>query len=313
MSRICAAIDIGSNTVRLMVAEASRGNPPWCVKTRQTCITRLGQRVYTTHHLQETAMQRTLNILRDFSGLLAAYHVAGKDVIAVATSAVRESVNGQDFLNRVRTETGIMAQVISGHEEARLCLQGVTSVLLPRFRHDVLLVDPGGGSTEFICAHDAGLKEAISRRLGVVSLAETYLRNDPPTPDEYHGIMETAMEHLLEIERSWGVDQPPETLIGAAGTFTSLAALHLGLTDYDANRINNHVITHAELLRLRDRLLAMTHAQRAMLPFIGEGRADLIVAGLAIAQAIVERWRYTQLVTVDAGLLEGAWLELLKR
>ncbi len=258
-------------------------------------------------------MQRTLNVLRDFSDLLAAQHVAGKDVIAVATSAVRESVNGQAFLNRVQMETGIRAQVISGHEEARLCLQGVTSVLLPRYRHDLLLIDPGGGSTEFIRAHASGFKEAISRRLGVVSLAETFLRNDPPTPDEYHGIVETAMEHLLEVEQSWDTDQPPETLVGAAGTFTSLAALHLGLTDYDANRINNHIITHADLLRLRDRLVAMTHAQRAALPFIGEGRADLIIAGLAIAQAIVERWNYPRLVTVDAGLLEGAWLELLKR
>ncbi|MFQ5356387.1 MAG: hypothetical protein ACE5DY_07885, partial [Mariprofundaceae bacterium] len=310
MSKVRAAIDIGSNTARLMIAEPSKTQLPWNIKVCHTHITRLGQGVHASHKLQDKAMARTLSVLAEFSELLQEHDVTQDHVLAVATAAIRESANGGDFLKRVAKETGISLCIIDGQEEARLCLQGATAVLLPQFRRDLLLVDIGGGSTEFIRAHNKGFGEAISRKLGAVSLAETSLQSDPPADKDYKTMLEDARQHLVEVEQSWGSARAPQTLAGVAGTFTTLAALHLKLSPYNANQVNNHIISYTALIKLKETLLAMTHKQRAELAYIEEGRADLIIAGLAIIESIMTRWHYTELVTVDASLLEGTWLEL---
>jgi len=294
-----------------MIAEPTNTKLPWNIKVCHTRITRLGQGIHVSHKLQDEAMRRTLNVLAEFSELLQEHDVAQHHIVAVATAAVRESGNGGDFLKRVAKETGIRLCIIDGQEEARLCLRGATAVLLPQFRQDLLLVDIGGGSTEFIRAHNKGFGNAISRKLGAVSLTEVCLRSDPPSDNDYETMLAEVQQHLVEVEQSWGSSRAPRTLAGVAGTFTTLAALHLKLSPYNANQVNNHMISHKALIELKKTLLAMTHQQRAGLPYIEEGRADLIIAGLAIIESIMRQWHYTELVTVDASLLEGAWLEAL--
>jgi len=172
-----------------------------------------------------------------------------------------------------------------------------------------LLFDIGGGSTEFIRARGATQRDAISRNLGVVKLFEAHLHSDPPSPDDYRAVMAAADEHLAVVENSWPDRKPPRYMVGTAGTVTTLAATELGLTAYDAEKINNHRMSRASFFALRDRLLALTQEQLAAIPNIEAGRADLIIAGLAIIEAMMLRWNYDELVAVDASLLEGIWLK----
>jgi len=308
MSGLRAAIDIGSNTLRMMIAEPADNGLPWRIITYRNRITRLGEGLHDTGALQEEPMQRALKGLEEFSGLAQSHGCAPREVSAVATAAVREADNGGWFLNQVKARTGIRPRKISGDEEASLSLQGAASVLLEKYRRDLLLMDIGGGSTEFIRADSGQLHSAISQKLGVVRLVNSDLRTDPPSAEDYHSMLARCREHLLGVEASWGDHRIPATLAGTAGTVTTLAALHLNLFPYDADRVNNHVISWQDFLRLKGMLLAMTHQERASLPAIEQGRADLIIAGLATIEAIMEQWHYSELVTVDAGLLEGVWL-----
>jgi len=244
MSGLRAAIDIGSNTLRMMIAEpADNHTPPWRIKAYKNKITRLGEGLHVTGALREEPMQRALKGLEEFSGLAQSHGCAPREISAVATAAVREADNGGWFLNQVKARTGIRPRKISGDEEASLSLQGAASVLLEKYRRDLLLMDIGGGSTEFIRADSGQLHSAISQKLGVVRLVNSDLRTDPPSAEDYHSMLARCREHLLGVEASWGDHRIPATLAGTAGTVTTLAALHLNLFPYDADRVNNHVIS----------------------------------------------------------------------
>jgi len=308
VSHARAAIDIGSNTLRLMIAEPAALTPPWRLCAYESRITRLGEGLRETGLLQETAMQRVIAGLKEFSDLVRIHGIAPQNVAAVATAAVREATNGDLLLNRIKASTGISPRKISGDEEAGLSLQGAAAVLLDQYSHDLLLMDIGGGSTEFIRAGSGRLQSAISRKLGVVALVNAGLGADPPSAAEYNTLLDRCRSHLQKVEASWPDHRIPATLAGTAGTVTTLAGLHLNLFPYDADRINNHAIGWNSFLKLRGELLAMTHQERAALPAIESGRADLIIAGVAIVEAVMDQWHYSELITVDAGLLEGVWL-----
>jgi len=310
MSGLRAAIDIGSNTLRLMIAEPADGVPPWRIKAYRNRVTRLGEGLHDTGCLQEGAMQRALKGLEEFASLAQSHGCAPQEISAVATAAVREADNGDCFLDQVEIRTGIRPRIISGDKEASLSLKGAASVLLDEYSRDLLLIDIGGGSTEFIRAGSGHLKSAISRKLGVVRLVNASLRTNPPSAEDYHSMLARCREHLRGVEEFWGDHRVPATLAGTAGTVTTLAALHLDLFPYDAARVNNHVICWQDFLRLKEMLLALTHQARASFPAIEQGRADLIIAGLAIIETVMEQWHYSKLVTVDAGLLEGVWLNV---
>jgi len=306
-----AAIDSGSNTFRLLIAEVSKTtDKPWKIIHYGHCITRLGEGLHHTGLLSEAGIQRAMAAYHEFAAALERYHVPPEQTLACATAAVREAGNGTDFVTRIKQETGIEIQIIHGNQEAAWSLQGACAVLDKDIARDMLLFDIGGGSTEFIRAHATKQSDAISRKLGVVKLVEARLHSDPPSADDYAAIMAAANEHLASVENSWPDNRPPKHLVGTAGTVTTLAATAQNLTSYDAEKINNFRMSKTDFFTLRDHLLSLTHEQRASIPAIEAGRADLIIAGLAIIEAIMRRWNYEELVAVDASLLEGIWLRV---
>jgi len=307
-----AAIDIGSNTFRLLIAEVATPGAatPWKTIYYTHRIIRLGEGLHHSGRLADTAMQRGMAACSDYAAQIARYQVPHEHIAATATAAMREAKNGALFRDAVAAQTGIDIRMIDGETEARMSLNGAAAVLLERTRTDMLLFDIGGGSTEFIRAANGACHDAISRKMGVVRLVEAHLHSDPPSSSDYSAMLATADAHLSKVEACWHDRHPPAALVGTAGTVTTLAATELDLCPYDADIINNHRMSRTSFEALRDRLLDMDQAQRQAIRTIEAGRGDLIVAGLAIIEAVMKRWRYDDMIVVDAGLLEGAWLEI---
>jgi len=312
LRRLYAAIDVGSNTFRLLIARPARhkqASPPWETLYYTHRIIRLGEGLHHSGRLSETGMRRATVALEEFANIITAHGIKPGAACAIATAAMREAENGKEFSRRIRRQTGLNLRIIAGESEAAMTLAGAAAVLKPETRQDMLLFDIGGGSSEFIRATDGVPCDAISRRLGVVRLVEAYLRSDPPGAADYAAMVVASSRHLDGVEQRWGDGCIPARLVGTAGTVTTLAAIHLDLSPYDAGIINNHVISRSEFFALRDRLLQLTHAERQAMRTIEKGRADLMVAGLAIIESVLARWHYDELIAVDAGLLEGAWLD----
>jgi len=307
-----AAIDIGSNTFRLLIAEPAEpgATTPWRTIYYTHRIIRLGEGLHHSGRLAENAMHRAMQAFADYAGLIARYHVPAGHVAAIATAAMREADNGAAFRDAVAEESGINIRIIDGETEAAMSLNGASAVLHENLRADMLLFDIGGGSTEFIRAANGACRDAISRKMGVVRLVEAHLHSDPPSPPNYRAMLAAADAHLQAVESYWQGQQPPTALVGTAGTVTTLAATELDLCPYDAGIINNHRMSRSAFEMLRDRLLIMPYAERQAIRTIETGRGDLIVAGLAIVEAVMNRWHYDDMIVVDAGLLEGAWLEI---
>jgi len=302
-----AAIDIGSNTFRLLIANANDSGT-WKTVYCTHRIVRLGEGLHRSGRLSAAGMDRAVTAMQEFSAMIKQHGLTPDSTYAVATAAMREAENGPELQQRIRTETGIDIRIIDGDSEAQTSLAGAAAVLAAQKRQDMLLFDIGGGSTEFVRARHARVDDAISRKLGVVRLVEAHLHSDPPSAADYNTMLASADEHLAAVETHWGDGRIPEYLVGTAGTVTTLAAVHLNLYPYVVEKINNHVISQSEFTQQRDRLLTMPLAERQALPSIEQGRADLMVAGLAIIEAIFERWHYPEMTVVDAGLLEGVWL-----
>ncbi|MDX8392635.1 MAG: Ppx/GppA phosphatase family protein [Mariprofundaceae bacterium] len=303
-----AAIDIGSNTFRLLIGE-SNGRGGWNTVDYAHRIVRLGEGLHHSGRLSVAAMNRAVFAMQEFSTMIRAHGLTPEAIFATATAAMREAENGSELCQRIRAETGIDVRIIDGDTEANLSLAGAAAVLDSEKRADMLLFDIGGGSTEFVRARQSHVEDAISRKMGVVRLVEAHLHSDPPSAADYKAMLATASEHLAEVESFWNDKHVPTHLVGTAGTVTTLAAVHLNLYPYIVDKINNHVISWSEFKMLRDRLLAMTHAERQALATIEQGRADLMVAGIAIIEAVMQRWDYSEMTIVDAGLLEGVWLK----
>jgi exopolyphosphatase/guanosine-5'-triphosphate,3'-diphosphate pyrophosphatase len=305
-----AAIDIGSNTFRLLIAEPSQNkkSTPWQTIYYTHRITRLGEGLHHSGELSDAGMSRAMQALNEFSALLQRFDVSPCHTLAAATAAIREAENGMLFKNRVKAKTGIDIQIFAAGLEASTALCGACAVLEPDTSCDMLLFDIGGGSTEFTRTRNTEQHDAISRKLGVVRLVEAHLHSDPPSSQDYQSMIEAVSEHLRAVEEKWSDSQPPKHLVGTAGTVTTLAATELDLFPYDASVINNHCMSKSAFFSLRDRLLALNHKERLQIRTIEAGREDLIIAGLAIIEAIIQRWNYDDIITVDAGMLEGTWL-----
>jgi len=310
-----AAIDLGSNTFRLLIArprQPGEAGPPWQRVDYAHRIVRLGEGLHRTGRIQKGARERAVAALGDFARIMRRHGLKPEDAHAVATAALREAENGEETARHLARETGIHPRIISGDEEARLSLAGACAVLDASTREDMLLFDIGGGSTEFIRAASGMARDAISRPLGVVRLVEAHLASDPPSDADYAAMKENACSHLQAVTRCWerhGATRPPARLVGTAGTVTTLAATEMNLVPYAADAVNNHVMSRQAIAELRDRLCAMTHQEREQLPTIEQGRGDLIIAGLAIVEAVMDCWNYSAMTVVDAGLLEGAWMQ----
>jgi exopolyphosphatase/guanosine-5'-triphosphate,3'-diphosphate pyrophosphatase len=307
-ARRLATIDLGSNTVRYLLVEID-GDASWRTLDQDQRVTRLGQGLADSGRLGEAPMTRTAAAVVEYAERARSLGAAG--VLVVATSAVREAANGRDFVAGLERAAGARVRIVSGEDEARLTVRGVLSGLRD-LAAPLVVFDIGGGSTEFILWRDGGVVSATSLRLGVVPLAERF-----PFP----GLVDADGYRRLEDEVRGRLEReiPPAisgidivTLVGTAGTVTTLAALDLGLDAYEPARVQGHRLTRAAVSRQLARLCALTVEGRAALPCLEPGRADLIVPGVAIVVAALDRFRVDALVVSDWSLREGIVAESLE-
>ena len=304
-----AVIDVGTNTVRLLVAESEDPPAYRSLLTAQT-ITRLGQGLLPTKVLQPEPIRRTLEVLRRFRELAEAQGAAR--IIAVGTSALRDAENRTDFTTAARGDTGVDITVIPGEEEARLALLGVRAGL-PEAPARLLMMDIGGGSTELLLADGEAIRAAVSTDLGAVRLTEALVHGDPPMPAELESVQRTAVERfeharLGELRDLADVD----AFVGTAGTVTSLAAVDLALVPYDPSRVAGHRLTRDRVARWLQGLAALRLEDRRQVPGLEPARADIIVAGIVVCLAAMDVLGFPALTVSDAGLREGILLDALR-
>ena len=306
MTGALATVDLGTNTVRLLVVEPAGAT--WRTLEQIQRVTRLGEGQGATGRLAPEPMRRTAAAVAEFSR--AARALGADRVRIVATSAVREAVNREEFVARLERESGERVEVVSGEEEARLTLKGVASGL-PGLGGSFVLFDIGGVSTEFVLARDGAPAAAVSLRLGVVTLQEEWGEPGPVRWDRFARLRE-------HVERRLAVEVPAAIagaaaaeLVGTAGTVTTLAALDLGLRAYDPAAVHGHRLDRAAVERQLARLGALDVEARALLPCLEPGRADVIIPGIAICLAAMARLGRDTVVVSDRGLREGILCELL--
>lgn len=302
MSRRVAAIDCGTNSVRLLVAEASEGG--FVEVDRQLRLTRLGQGVDATGAFHPDALARTMAACDDYAAILASHGVDG--LRFVATSAARDASNREEFFAGVRERLGVDAEVITGDEEANLSFTGAVSAL-PDAARPALVVDIGGGSTELVLGSADGGVQGISLDMGSVRLRERFLASDPPTVEQVAAATD-FVDGLLDAS---GIDiASARTWVGVGGTATSLSALVQGLPVYDRAAVHGSTLTRSSLVELADRLLGQTVAEVLECPTMVPGRADVICAGALICARIARR-ASVDLTVSEADILDGLVLGLL--
>ncbi|MCA9808729.1 MAG: Ppx/GppA family phosphatase [Candidatus Dadabacteria bacterium] len=303
-----ASIDIGTNTFRLLVTEPGEGDSLHKLYVGRE-ITRLGEGSGNgTRLIKPGAIERSLKALTGFSEIIRDLGV--EKMRAVATSMVRESRNGLEFVNLVKSQTGLPVEVITGEEEALLTVSGVMkSVTFDT--PDCLIFDIGGGSTEYIYVKSGTVTNLTSTRLGVVCLTERFLSEEKESEAAL-----TALGAHIEKTLSEGLSAFPQggeglTVIGTAGTPTSLAAVELDLVKYDANLVNNYTLTREGIVNILGRILRTPRGERAAIPGLEKGREDLIVSGTEVVLKTLDRFSVGEMVVSDAGLLEGVAYGLL--
>ena len=306
--RRLAGVDVGTNTLRMLVAEVDDRHRLTPVAHGRE-MARLGEGLVATGRMSDRAVARALDCLAGFAKAIAG--AAPEATAAVATSAVRESANGPEFVSRVRERTGLEVRVIDGEEEARLTALGATGALAGPLG-DLLVLDIGGGSTELALRKGGVPAAQVSIGVGVVTLTERFIRSDPPKPHELYALDDHLRDHMRAARRALG-DVGPVRLVATAGTPTTLAAIDQEMTSYDPARINNHHLTLARVEELFDRLATMPMAQRARVTGIERGREDLIVAGCAVLYRVMHDWQFGGVTVSDWGLREGLVLDLFDR
>jgi exopolyphosphatase/guanosine-5'-triphosphate,3'-diphosphate pyrophosphatase len=304
-----ATIDLGTNTVRLLVVETG-GARRWRVLAQDQIITRLGEGASATGRLGEVPMARTVEVVTAFCR--QAESLGAGEIVMVATSAVREASNRQLFLARVRRATGREVRVVAGEEEARLSFLGVLSGI-DEVGGDLLLMDIGGGSTEFTLARDRQVVTALSIPLGVVPLAEQYMTQGPVDWARY-ALMDREVRARLarEVLPAFRSSRPGR-MVGMAGTITTLAALDQALAAYDPEKVQGYRLQRHRIERLLARLGALSLAARANVPSLEPGRADLIIPGIAVCLAAMDSFGFDSLLASEFALREGILVDYLAR
>ncbi|MBN9747198.1 Ppx/GppA family phosphatase [Amycolatopsis sp. A1MSW2902] len=312
-----AAIDCGTNSIRLLVAELTPrhdGTVDLRDLHREMRIVRLGQGVDATGRLAPEALERTRAALADYT--VAARRKGVEKVRMVATSATRDASNRDEFFAMTRETLGVEAEVISGDEEARLSFTGAVGEQDPD-DGPFVVVDVGGGSTELVLGtwngREAEVIAAKSVDIGCVRITERALKGDPPTADEIAAARELARGILAEAFDVVDVAKA-RTWIGVAGTVTTLSAVSLGLPEYDSERVHLSKLSHSEIDQLAGQLLAADRATRAENPVIHPGRVDVIGGGAVVVQVLAEelaaRGGPDQLVVSEHDILDGIALSL---
>ncbi|MCF3139219.1 Ppx/GppA family phosphatase [Paenarthrobacter sp. AR 02] len=299
MSRV-AAIDCGTNSIRLLIADtAAEGAPgPLTDVAREMRVVRLGQGVDATGELAPEALERTFAAAGDYAGLIRE-HGAGR-VRFVATSATRDARNRQVFVDGIRELLGVEPEVISGDEEAALSFAGASSVLPATGEDAILVVDLGGGSTEFVLGDSTGVIAARSVDIGCVRLTERHLRSDPPTAAQI-AAAEADVDAALALAAQAVPLNRATAVIGVAGSITTITAHALGLSEYQPSRIHGASLDLETISDAATNLLEMTRAERAALPYMHPGRVDVIGAGALVWRRILAR-----LAEVSDGAISAA-------
>ncbi|GAA3578222.1 Ppx/GppA phosphatase family protein [Nonomuraea rosea] len=308
-----AAVDCGTNSVRLLIADVH--DDVLQDVDRRMEIVRLGQGVDRTGRLAPDALERTFKAMRAYRELIDRHGATATRV--VATSATRDAANRQEFVDGVREIFGVEPEVVSGSDEAELSFTGATRGLvhlspetevpqgpLPPY----LVVDIGGGSTEFVVGSQHA-ESALSVDIGCVRLTERHLRDadDPPSALALEAVVADIEEALDRVEAEVPVRRA-HTLVGLAGSVTTIAGIALDLPCYDSARIHHSRISAGQVHDVTRRLLAMTHGERAEVPVMHPGRVDVIGAGALILDRIVRRFGFSQVVVSEHDILDGiAW------
>jgi exopolyphosphatase / guanosine-5'-triphosphate,3'-diphosphate pyrophosphatase len=302
MNRV-AAIDVGTNSTRLLVAEEVAEG--FRSIDRRMTITRLGQGVDRRRVLSPEALQRTLATIADYAAACGEYGVTKLRV--TGTSAVRDAHNREEFFEGVRRLTGTEAELLTGEAEARATFLGTLSDLDEE--GPVLVVDIGGGSTELIFGRGEP-ERLVSLEIGCVRMLEKHLHSDPPTSEELTALrveVDIALEGAREL-----LEVPAGTrMIGVAGTVTQLATLQSGIPAYDPDVNHHFVLSHGDVRRLSRRLSSLTYEQRQKVKGLEPGRVDVIVAGAAILQCVMEAFDVAEVLVSEKDILDGLVIELL--
>lgn len=306
-----AAVDCGTHTIRLLVADVATtaGGPRLVDLARRMEIVRLGQGVDRTGRLSPAAIERTRVVLARYAEQIT--ELGAERVRMVATSASRDAENVDEFVDMVRRTLGVPPEVISGETEARLSFLGAVADLPERLPGPYLVVDIGGGSTEFVVgeriAGDTRVLGAVSVDIGCVRMTERYLRSDPPTADEVAEATDVTTR-AVDGALSTVAARDARTFVGLAGSVTTVAGIALGLDSYRPELIHHAQVRYAEVAKVTDGLLAASRSARLRWPVVHTERADVIGAGALILRTIQQRAGFEQVVASEHDILDGiAW------
>ncbi|OEJ95938.1 Ppx/GppA phosphatase family protein [Streptomyces thermolilacinus] len=301
MTRV-AAIDCGTNSIRLLVADIDPEAGTLVDLDRRMTIVRLGQGVDRTGRLAPEALERTFAACREYAAAIK--ELGAERVRFVATSASRDAENREDFVRGVMDILGVEPEVITGDQEAEFSFTGATKEL--RGSDEYLVVDIGGGSTEFVVG-TGHVEAARSVDIGCVRLTERHVRHDPPTEDEVAAIRADVRAAIALAEETVPVREA-RTLVGLAGSVTTVAALALRLGEYDSAAIHRSRIPYERVAEVSARLRSLTHDERAAFPVIHPGRVDVIVAGALVLEEIMTHVAAQEVVVSEHDILDGiAW------
>ncbi|TKB91047.1 MAG: Ppx/GppA family phosphatase [Nitrospira sp.] len=303
-----AGVDIGTLTCRLLIADLLIDQRLIEVRSERR-ILRLGEGVDQTKRLRVAAMDRVVQCLKEWHEIINVFQVDA--AVVVATSAVRDAENRDEFLDRLKHEAGFEVELISGEEEARRTMLGIRSGL-PIGVTDVLALDIGGGSTEFILERPGQKPIVRSIDIGVVRLCERLLHHDPPTDEEVSQAREWAAKKTRAAVADMSNYQTA-TFVGTAGTITSLAAMAQKLPTYEPTRIHNYQLQLRTIQDLEQTLLIRKQTDRAGLPGLESGREEVIAAGAIIIRTIMEVLGQSTVLVSDLGLREGVLIDLAIR
>ena len=307
-----AAIDCGTNSIRLLIADIDPERAALTDIAREMKIVRLGEGVDRTGRLSEAALDRTIGALREYADLIR--QAAPRGVRMVATSATRDAANSQEFVDRVKEVLGVAPEVVSGDEEARLSFTGATRELAGAAHAreggcppPYLVTDIGGGSTEFVLGGPDGVSGARSVDIGCVRMTERHLHGDPPSPAEVTAATADIDAAVALVAGSVPVRQA-RTLVGLAGSVTTVAGIALGLARYDPARIHHSRVSAEQVHEITGQLLGQTRAQRAAIGVMHPGRVDVIGAGALVLDRIMIRLGFAEVLVSEHDILDGiAW------
>ena len=298
-----AAIDIGTNSARLLVAELDHPAGELVTLDRRMTITRLGQGVDDARRLAPEAIERTVAAIATYRAVID--HIGGvTEIRATATSAARDASNRDDFFGPATEALGVTPELLSGAEEARLSFLGATTGLASVAPGPYLVVDIGGGSTEFVVGttEPEGL---LSVDIGCVRLTEAWLHSDPPTAEELSQAVHVVREHLADVVREVPGVRTARTLVGLAGTVSSMAMIEQGLTEYDRDRVHHFRLSKDAAEDVFRTLATEAIEDRRHNPGMEPGRVDVIVGGAVILVSILRTFGFNELLTSESDILDG--------